>query len=185
VVVHAAGGGVGTIAVQLAKRWRAGRVIATASTAEKRELAVRLGADVAIDSTADDLTSALRQANHGRGVDIVLEMTGGPVFDQSLAALAPFGRLATYGMASRRSPKAIEAGALMAHSSAVIGFWLAHAFQRPRMLATAVSDLFSLIAAGELEPIIGGRYSLDEVADAHRALLSRGTVGKLVLDLSS
>ncbi|HEY2041145.1 MAG TPA: NADPH:quinone oxidoreductase family protein [Jatrophihabitans sp.] len=181
VVVHAAAGGVGTIAVQLAKRWGAGRVIGTASTADKRELAVRLGADVAIDSTTDDLTGALRQANDGHGVDIVLEMTGGPVFDQSLAALAPFGRLATYGMASRKNPKPIEAGALMAHSSAVIGFWLAHTFNHPQMLVTAVNDLFSLIAAGEIEPVIGGIYSLDEVADAHRALLSRGTVGKLVL----
>jgi NADPH2:quinone reductase len=181
VVVHAAAGGVGTIAVQLAKLWGAGRVIATASTEAKRQLALDLGADVAVDSTVTDLTVALKEANGGKGVDIVLEMTGGPVFDQSLAALAPFGRLATYGLASREQPKPIQAGNLMAHSTAVIGFWLAHTARRPAMLAAAVTDLFELILAGKLSPVIGGSYRLDEVADAHRALLSRGTTGKLVL----
>jgi NADPH2:quinone reductase len=181
VVVHAAAGGVGTLAVQLAKLWGAGRVIATASSESKRQLALDLGADVAVDSGTEDLTAALKDANGGRGVDIVLEMTGGPVFDQSLRALAPFGRLATYGMASRVEPRPIEAANLMAHSAAVIGFWLAHTARRPGMLAEAVTDLFSLILAGKLSPVIGGSYSLDQVADAHRALLDRSSTGKLVL----
>lgn len=181
VVVHAAAGGVGTIAVQLAKLWDAGRVIATASSESKRQLALDLGADVAVDSGAEDLTAALKQANGGRPVDVVLEMTGGRVFDQSLAALAPFGRLASYGMASRQDPSPIQAGNLMAHSSAVIGFWLAHTARRPGMLAAAVTDLFELILAGKLRPVIGGSYRLSEVAEAHRALLSRASTGKLVL----
>jgi NADPH2:quinone reductase len=182
VVVHAAAGGVGTIAVQLAKRWGAGRVIATASTPEKRQLALDLGADVAIDSTVEDMTSALRDANGGKGVDIVLEMTGGRIFDESLAALAAFGRLGFYGMASREAPSPVNPSALMAHSTAVIGFWLAHIAKRPGQMAAAVSDLFQLISAGDLRPIVFRTYSLDEVAEAHRALLSRSTAGKLVLD---
>jgi NADPH2:quinone reductase len=182
VVVHAAAGGVGTIAVQLAKLWGAGRVIATASTPDKRALALSLGADAAVDSTVDDLTSALTEANGGRGVDIVLEMTGGRVFDQSLAALAPFGRLATYGMASRTEPTPVKPGMLMARSTAVIGFWLAHTARQPAKLAAAVTDLFDLIGSGSLVPVIGGRYTLDTVADAHRALLSRESTGKLYLD---
>lgn len=181
VVVHAAAGGVGTIAVQLAKLWGAGRVIATASSAAKRQLALDLGADVAVDSAADDLTTALIEANGGKRVDVVLEMTGGPVFDQSLAALAPFGRLAFYGMASRTPPRPVDPANLMAHSSAVIGFWLAHAVTRRGMLAEAVTDLFSLILAGKLSPVIGGSYTLDQVADAHRSLLSRASTGKLLL----
>ena len=181
VVVHAAAGGVGTIAVQLAKLWGAGRVIATASSESKRGLALELGADVAVDSGSPELTAALREANGGTGVDIVLEMTGGTVFDQSLAALAPFGRLASYGMASRQPPSPIEPANLMAHSTAVIGFWLAHTARRPELLAAAVTDLFQLILAGKLRPVIGGSYRLDQVADAHRALLSRSTTGKLVL----
>lgn len=179
VVVQAAAGGVGTIAVQLAKLWGAGRVIATASSQRKRELALELGADVAVDSTTEELTAALLEANGGERVDVVLEMAGGPVFDQSLAALAPFGRLVCYGMASRTPPTPVEPANLMRHSSAVIGFWLAHA-QR-RVLAEAVTDLFALIGAGKLSPVIGASYTLDEVAEAHRALRARETTGKLVL----
>ena len=182
VVVHAGAGGVGTIAVQLAKLWGAGRVIATASTPDKRDLTLELGADVAVDSTADDLTAALREANDGRGVDIVLEMTGGRVFDESLAALAPLGRLAVYGMAGRTPPTPVVPAALMARSTAVIGFWLMHIARRPQLMAAAVTDLFKLIGSGTLRPVIGGQYTLDTVAEAHRALLQRSTTGKLVLD---
>ena len=182
VVVHAGAGGVGTIAIQLAKRWGAGRVIATASSEEKRALTLELGADIAIDSRTSDLTAALRDANDGRGVDVVLEMTGGPVFDQSLAALAPLGRLAVFGMAGRVPPKPVDATHLMARSTAVIGFWLVHIAQRPYLLAEAVSDLMNLIADGSIRPIVGETYPLDRAADAHRALLDRSSVGKLVLD---
>jgi NADPH2:quinone reductase len=181
VVVHAAAGGVGTIAVQLAKLWGAGRVIATASSPDKRRLAVDLGADVAVDSAAEDLTAALIEANEGRRVDVVLEMTGGSVFDQSLAALAPFGRLAFFGMASRVPPTPVSPAELMGHSTAVIGFWLAHVVSRPGMLAAAVTDLFALILAGKLTPVVGGSYPLDRIAEAHRSLLDRSSTGKLIL----
>src|SRR3954470_9458427 len=80
VVVHAAAGGVGTLAVQLAKRFGAGRVIGVASSAEKRELATRLGADAVVDSNGDDLKQALIDANDGQRVDVVLEMVGGQTF---------------------------------------------------------------------------------------------------------
>jgi NADPH2:quinone reductase len=181
VVVHAGAGGVGTIAIQLAKKWGAGCIIATASTPEKRALALELGADVAIDSQVDDLTAALREANGGRGVDVVLEMTGGPVFDASLRALAPLGRLAVFGMAGRVPPHDVPVGMLMARSTAVIGFWLVHVAQRPAMLAEAVTDLLGMLARGELRAVIGDKYTLDTVSDAHRSLLDRSSVGKLIL----
>ncbi len=182
VVVHAGAGGVGTLAIQLARRWGAGRIIATASSPEKRQLTLDLGADVAVDSTTDDLTAALREANGGKGVDVVLEMTGGRVFDQSLAALAPLGRLATFGMASRTPPSPVAPGQLMAHSTAVIGFWLVHVVRRPELLAASVNDLLTMVADGSLKPVVGGTYTLNQAADAHRALLDRTSVGKLVLD---
>ncbi len=183
VVVHAAAGGVGTVAVQLARAWGAGRVIATASSAEKRDLALSLGADAAVDPAAEDLTAALRQANGGPRVDVVLEMTGGPVFDASLRALAPFGRLVTYGMASRTPPTPVDPGNLMAHSSAVIGFWLAHCFRDPaRWLDGPVTELLAMLADGRLRAVVGGTYPLSEAAEAHRALLARRSTGKLVLD---
>jgi NADPH2:quinone reductase len=182
VVVHAGAGGVGTLAIQLARRWGAGRIIATASSDAKRQLTLDLGADVAVDSTVPDMTAALRDANGGKGVDIVLEMTGGTVFDQSLAALAPLGRLAVFGMASRTPPSPVNAGALMGRSTAVIGFWLMHVVQRPALLAMAVTDLMGMIADGSIRPVIGTTFPLERAADAHRALLDRSSVGKLVLD---
>jgi NADPH2:quinone reductase len=182
VVVHAAAGGVGTIAVQLAKAWGAGNVIAVASTDDKRKLATDLGADVTVDAGAADLKAALEEANGGRKVDIVLEMVGGPTFDASLAALAPFGRLATFGMASRTPPKSIEPGALMSRSRGVIGFWLAHCFSRPEMLQGPMAELLAMVAAETLRPIVGGTYPLADAAAAHEALRSRESIGKLVLD---
>jgi NADPH:quinone reductase len=189
VVVIAGAGGVGSLAVQLAKRWGAGRVIATASSPEKRALAERLGADVTVDPALADgdpkpFTAALREANGGRPVDIVLEMTGGTVFDGSLSALAPFGRLVAYGQAGRTQPSPISAGALMAKSRAVMGFWLAHCMSRPQMMDAAVEDLLRMVAAGELEPVIGGRYPMSAVREAHQDLLARRSTGKLVLDPS-
>jgi NADPH:quinone reductase len=184
VVVHAAAGGVGSLLVQLAKRWGAGRVIATASTDGKRQLALDLGADVALDSSPDRLNERLREANDARGVDIVLEMVGGPVFDASIAALGRFGRIAFYGMASRTPPTPVEPARLMARSQSVVGFWLVDCLRRTGMLAEPLAELFELTAAGELRPVIGGEYGLSEVAAAHRALRSRSTIGKLLLDPS-
>ncbi|GHF45059.1 NADPH2:quinone reductase [Amycolatopsis bartoniae] len=183
VVVHAAAGGVGTIAVQLAKAWGAGRVIATASSEEKRSLALELGADVAIDSRAEDMTAALREANGGNRVDIVLDMTGGRVTDQSIAALAPFGRLAFYGMASREEPKAVELRNVLGHSTTIAGMWLAHAFSLPgNVYGKAMTELFELALAGRIRAIAGGEYGLSQAREAHEALRSRATVGKLMLD---
>lgn len=183
VVVHAAAGGVGTVAVQLARAWGAGRVIALASSPSKRELALSLGADVAVDPAAADLTAALREANGGRRVDVVLEMTGGAVFDASLRALAPFGRLVTYGQASRTSPAPIDPTTLMAHSTAVIGFWLAHCYREPqRWLGPPVTELLGMLSDQRLRAVVGGTYALGDAADAHRSLLARESTGKLVLD---
>ncbi|MFL5956488.1 MAG: zinc-binding alcohol dehydrogenase family protein [Solirubrobacterales bacterium] len=181
VVVHAGAGGVGTLAVQLARRWGAGTIIATASSEEKRALAVELGADAAIDGSPDGLKDRIQEAAGGK-VDVVLEMVGGPTFDASLAALAPFGRLVAYGMASREQPTPVEPGALMARSRAVVGFWLAHCIGRPEMLRGAVSELLDLVAAGELRAIVGGTYPLSEARRAHEDIRARRTTGSLGLD---
>jgi NADPH:quinone reductase-like Zn-dependent oxidoreductase len=189
VVVIAGAGGVGSLAVQLARRWGAGRVIATASSPEKRALTEELGADASVDpALADDdpksFTAALREANGGRPVDVVLEMTGGNVFAGSLSALAPFGRVVTYGMAARQETAAVPPGMLLQKSRAVIGFWLAHCMVRPAMLDDAMAELLPLVADGALRPVIGGRYPLSAVREAHQDLLARRTTGKLVLDPS-
>lgn len=184
VVVVSGAGGVGSLAVQLAKPFGAGRVIATASSEEKRQLTLELGADAAVDPASDDLAAALVEANEGRQVDVVLEMSGGHVFDACLKALAPFGRLVSYGLASRE-PNEVQNGALMRKSRAVIGFWLMHLLARPEMLREALSDLLERAARGDLRVVVGGTYPLSDVRRVHEDLQARRTTGKLLLDPSS
>ncbi len=183
VVVVSGAGGVGSLAVQLAKPFGAGRVLATASTPEKRELAVSLGADAAVDPAVDDLTAALVSANDGNQVDVVLEMSGGGVFDACAEALAPFGRIVAYGIAGREQ-NTVETGRLMRKSRGVIGFWLMHCLGRREMMEEPLADLFERAARGELKPQMGDTYPLSEVRRAHEDLQGRRTTGKLLLDPS-
>jgi NADPH2:quinone reductase len=181
VVIHSAAGGVGSLAVQLARPLGAGRVIATASSEEKRALALELGADVALDGAPEGLKERLIEANEGHRVDVVLEMAGDQVFEESLSALAPFGRLVIYGIASQE-PNEVQTGSLMRHSRAVVGFWLMHCLGRPEMVDEALSDLFGRAARGELRVVVGGTYPLDQAAQAQVDLQERRTTGKLLLD---
>lgn len=180
-VVISGAGGVGSLAVQLGKPFGAERVIATASTEEKRALAVSLGADAAVDPAAEDLTAALLEANEGKQVDVVLEMSGGRVFDAAFEALAPFGRIVAYGIAGREQ-NTVETGRLMRKSRSVIGFWLMHCLGRRDMMEEPLADLFARAARGELKPQIGETYALSDVRRAHEDLQGRRTSGKLLLD---
>jgi NADPH2:quinone reductase len=181
VAVFAAAGGVGTIAIQLAKRFGAGRVIGLASSDEKRELAARLGADTTVDSNADDLKTALIEANDGQHLDVILEMVGGRTFEQSLSAVAHFGRLVHFGQSARKGAPAVKPGKLMATSRGVIGFWLMHLVRYPERLGEALEDMFGAVRAGELEVIVGETYPLAEARRAHEDMRARRTTGKLVL----
>jgi NADPH2:quinone reductase len=181
VVVHGAAGGVGSIAVQLGHAMGAGRVIATASSDEKRALALELGADVAVDPGAEGLTERLLEANGGETVDVVFEMSGGAVFDASYEALAPFGRIVAYGIATNEANE-VSTGSLLRHSRAVVGFYLFHCFRRPGMFADALADLFARAARGELRVIVGHTYPLEQAAQAQIDLRARRTTGKLLLD---
>lgn len=183
VVVHGAAGGVGSIAVQLGHALGAGRVIATASSEEKRSLALELGADVAVDPSAEGLTERLIEANDGRPVDVVFEMSGGEVFDASYRALAPFGRIVAYGIATSE-PNSVSTGSLLRHSRAVIGFYLFHCLERPAMFTDALGQLFDRAARGELRTIVGETYPLGDAARAQVELRERRTTGKLLLDPS-
>ena len=182
VVVQAAGGGTGTLAVQLAKRAGA-RVIALASSEEKRELAARLGADATVDSRAEDLRAAILEANRGEQVDVVFEMSGGEPFEACLRTLAPFGRLVVFGIASRDSNQ-VASGHLLRHSRAVIGFWLMHLIPHRDEVAAMIGDLLEAVAAGQLEVIVGEVYPLSAARRAHEDLAGRRTTGKLLLDPS-
>jgi aerobic-type carbon monoxide dehydrogenase small subunit (CoxS/CutS family) len=124
----------------------------------------------------------LARVDGGAKVDVVLEMVGGPTFDASLAALAPFGRLATFGMASRTAPRPMHSGELMSRSRAVVGFWLAHCFADPEKMGPPLRDLFERAGRGELRPVIGETYPLSDAQRAHEDLQARRTSGKLLLD---
>jgi NADPH2:quinone reductase len=181
VVVHAAAGGVGTIAIQLAKLWGA-KVIAVASSEDKRALATSLGADVVVDATHENLGEAIRAANGGKRVNLVLEMVGGKTFDDSLEILAPFGRLVTYGMASRVAPAIIQPASLMGGSKTITGFWLQHCFGKKELMNDVIEQLFALVVEGKLKPVIGATYPLSQAVIAHKAMRSRETTGKITLD---
>jgi len=179
-VVEAAAGGTGSLAVQLGKRAGA-RVIGLASSAEKRALVERLGADATVDSRSEDLGAAIREANGGARVDAVLHMSGGEVFDQELGILAPLGRIVVFGIASREQ-REVSTAALLRGSKSVIGFWLAHLLVRPDLLMPMIGELLSVAAAGEIEVTVGAVYPLSEAARAHEDLIGRRTSGKLLLN---
>jgi NADPH2:quinone reductase len=181
VVVQAGAGGVGTLAIQLAKMWGA-KVIAVTSSESKNELAKSLGADATVDANSADLAAAMIAANGGKRADIVLEMVGGKTFDSSLEVLAPFGRLITFGMASRTAPTPVHPGVLMGGTKTVAGFWLSHCFGKKELMADVLTELFALISSGALKPVIGATYGLSEAKIAHQAMLARQTTGKVTLD---
>jgi NADPH2:quinone reductase len=181
VVVNAAAGGVGSLTVQLAKAFGAGRVIATASSDDKRKLALDLGADVAVSGDADGYTERVIEANGGKRIDVILDAVSGPVFDAAFEALGQFGRLVTFGAASREAATPIEPTRLMKRNVSVIGFWLSPALVLPGAFGPPLTEMFDLVAAGRLRPIVGGEYPFAEARRAHEDMLARRTTGKLIL----
>ncbi|KJK56129.1 quinone oxidoreductase family protein [Saccharothrix sp. ST-888] len=181
VVIPAAAGGLGTLAVQLAKLARA-KVIALASTPERRALALELGADAALDSsTTDGLTDRIIEAAGGP-VQVALEMTGGPTLHALADALAPRGRLAVYGYASGQIED-ISMRTILERSLTVSGFWLPHLYALRTALPASMNALYGLVRTGDLRLVTGHTYALGEAAQAHRDLADRKTTGKLLLDI--
>ena len=181
VLIHAAAGGVGTIAVQLAKYFGA-YVVGVTSNKEKADLVKTLGTDAVVDPHDPDLQGALMQASLGTGFDLVLEMVGGRRFDVSLEVLAPFGRLVNYGAASRKAASEIKPISLLMGSRTISGFYLADCVNKPEFISDAVNELFKLIKSGDLHPVVGKSFFMTNVADAHIEILARKTMGKITLD---
>ena len=181
VFIPGAVGGVGSYALQLAKILGAGTVIAGAGTSERRDEALRRGADHAIDYTSDDWPQLVKAVTNGRGADVVLDMAGGKIFDQSLAALAPFGRLIVYGSASRE-PTSLVPRTLMPQNQTVTGYYVPQWFVgRPKRSVEAFHALVDLITAGKLDVPVASRLPLDRAAEAHKTMESRQSTGKFEL----
>jgi NADPH2:quinone reductase len=180
VLIHSAAGGVGTLAVQIAKAHGAGKVIATTGSRDKGELARSLGADVIVDYRQDNWVEEVRAATDGKGVDVILEAVGGEIAEQSIACLGPFGRMAIYGVASTRF--ASFAGTQLMHDNqAIVGYWLTTWLQRREKVAKAQSELIRLASENRLHPVVRNVFPLAKAAEAHQAIMTRNTVGKVVL----
>jgi NADPH:quinone reductase len=181
VLIHSAAGGVGSLAVQIARALGAGRIVATASTADKRDVALASGASVAIDATEDGLNERALTANHGARFDLVLDRSGGNIFSQSLAITAPFGRVVCYGTSSGKPGELLTTG-LIAGSRTLSGFWLMDALRDRGFAQSALHKLFDLYRQGALKPQIGLVLPLHAAAEAHRAIAEHRTTGKVLLD---
>jgi NADPH:quinone reductase len=180
VLVHAAAGGVGTLAVQLAKLSGASKVIATASTDDKLALAADMGADVLVNYTEQGWEEKVLEATGGKGVDVALEMAGGEIFNKTLKCLATFGRLVIYGVASGEQSR-FYPSSLMARNQSVIGFFLPQIMRKPALIQSSMAEMLGYLSKGQLKLTIGGVYSLEQAAEVHRLLQSRQTKGKLIL----
>lgn len=181
VLVHAAAGGVGSLAVQLAATAGA-EVFATASTDTKLEFATDLGADHTIDYTEADVAEAIFAQTDGNGVDLVLDGVGGDAFAASLESLAPAGRIVSYGMASGSTPT-VATPRLFFENQSVIGYHLEHALEHvPERVYATVPSLIDHLVTGRIEVIGNEMFPLAEARHAHAALANRKTVGKVILE---
>jgi NADPH2:quinone reductase len=180
-LVHGAGGGAGSAAVQVAKALGA-RVIAVASDERKREAARQAGADETVDA-GEGWRERVKGLTERAGVDLVFDPVGGERMTESLRCLAPEGRLLVVGFAAGEIPD-FAANRVLLRNVDVVGVnWGGLAMARPEIVAEAAEDLIRWHAAGLVAPVIGGRYALEDGADALRALEARRAVGNLVLML--
>lgn len=182
VLVHAAAGGVGTLAIQLAKTFGAKHIIATASNNEKLKVASSLGADILIDYTQDDWEEKILAETEGYGVDVILEMVGGDVFYKSLKCLSPFGRIIVYGRASRQET-IMDPRVLMKRNQSISGFFLGECKDHVKN-NQVTKQLFQYVQEGNLTVLIGGVFPLEDAPRVHDLMEQRKTHGKLILKLS-
>lgn len=184
VLIHAAAGGVGIIAGQIARHLGAGLVIGTVSNPRKAAYASTFGYDKVV--LYDKFEQSVRELTNGHGVDIVLEAVGEPIRSQSLAILAPFGRLVIFGNASNSTGKALdiplEPGAFLSENKAIMGYSIGTLSQSaPHLLAATARRALDLVAQSQVKIDITDILPLSQASEAHRRLESRNTTGKLLL----
>lgn len=181
VLVHAAAGGVGTLAVQMAKLMGASPVIATASSQEKLDLAKDLGADVLIDYTEEDWPEKVREATGGNGADVVLEMVGGDFVQKNLLCMNAWGRMVVFGAASGDRGE-ISPMELLRKNHSIVGFFLPQVMSRPDLFIPSLREMLGWISSGKVRLTLGGSYKLENAEQAHSDLEGRRTTGKIVLN---
>lgn len=179
VLVHGAGGGVGTAAIQIAKSFGASRVIAVVSNTAKADAARSAGADDVVG--VDDFLERALALTDGRGVDIVIDPVGGDRFTDSLRALAPFGRVLVVGFAAGAIPT-VKVNRLLLRNIDVVGAgWGSYAWDVSGYLTEQWTELMPHIESGMLDPVVGAEYPLARVRGALNDLDARRVQGKTVL----
>lgn len=196
-LLHAAAGGVGTAALQLAKHWKV-RVIATASTPVKLTVAKDLGAAHVVNYVEEDLRKRVREITGGRGVDLVMDSVGGSVFRKSWKLLAPMGRYVLYGFASVTGARTLEKLRMLrevvqtpliwppnmvSKNVSLMGFNMYFLTDKSNYLHTVADELIKLYAKKVVRPVIGRTFSFEDVVAAHRWLQGRKSVGKVVMSV--
>lgn len=179
-LVHAATGGVGSAAVQLGRAAGA-HVIGVVGGPDKAELARELGCDVVVDRKAEDVVEAVKQATGGHGADVVYDPVGGPAYEQSTRCIAFEGRILVVGFAGGARQQARLNHALVKNYS-ILGLHLNLYRERmPELVRECHADLVRLAEAGQIAPLVGERYHLEDAVDALEALAGGGTTGRLVV----
>jgi NADPH2:quinone reductase len=182
VVIHAAAGGVGTLSIQLAKLFGAGRVIATAGGAEKLRLAWALGADEAIDYLRENFPARVNELTACRGAELILDSVGGQILERSFECLSVLGRVITFGNASGSQADLNSLwNRIRNKSQALIGFNISAALDRPSLRDPSFAALLEYLVDGRLKVIIGECYDLEDAAAAQAELENRRSTGKILL----
>ncbi|MEO1163509.1 MAG: NADPH:quinone oxidoreductase family protein [Chloroflexota bacterium] len=187
VFIQGAAGGVGSYAIQIARAMGARKIIGGTSSSSKLDKIMSLGADVAVDYSADGWVDRVREATNGQGVNVILEMHGGQVFAHSLDCLAPFGRVVVYGMSSRE-PLTLDTDTIerFFYNPALnqslhvfnLGLWLG---MHPEKVGQALQTLITHTAQGDIEVNIDTVLPLSCAKDAHHMIETGTSSGKIIL----
>ena len=184
VLIHAAAGGIGTTAIQLAKILGASRVIGTVGSESKISTALEAGADDVINYEQEDFVEKVNELTGGKGVDVILDSIGGKVAEKSLDCLAMYGRLVNFGNASGEIGQ-VKTVDLHSSCRAVLGFSLGTTRNnRPELLRETAERVLEYLADGRLDIKIGNTFSIEEASEAHRLIESRQSEGKIVLEVN-
>lgn len=179
VLVHSAAGGVGLVAVQIAKAAGA-RVIGTVSNDNKIGLVKEHGADEVINYVTNDFAAEANRLTGGRGVDLILDAVGATTMEKGLTCLAPFGHLILYGRAGG-PPEPLNLFRLFEKSLKVSGFVLYTVVAVPDVMRHGIEESLRLIAEKKLRIVVGKSFPLAQAGEAHKFMESRQSTGKLVL----
>jgi len=196
VLIHAAAGGVGTAAVQLAKAYGC-KVFGTVSRDEKKEILNRFDPDGIINYSRDDFEKVIREMNNGQGVDMVLEVVGGDVFKKSMRLLNPFGRTVVIGFASLNFKKwnplswvrtlrdipRVKVNNLAIHSSGIMSSHLGYLLNDSKRMKRMLSEMTAFMQEHSLKPVVGKVYDFDQLPAAHDWIESRKSVGKIIVNI--